>query len=96
MATSNIASLAEEYAVVKAQSDELTAKLNKLRKSILETGCSELVGEHYTVTVDLSERRTLDGSEVKKLLTSEQIERCTKVSEVTTLRVKASAKSEAA
>ena len=51
MTASHIAPLADAYAMLKAQFDDLKDRVENARKEILETGATEIVGEYYTVTV---------------------------------------------
>lgn len=85
---SNLASLADEYAAVKAQAEALENKLKELRKEILSTGYEQIVGERKIITVSLSERETLDPKTVRELLTEEQLRACVKKTLVESLRIK--------
>lgn len=87
MTLSNL-TLADRYADAKARADEAEATLKAIREEILATGVERLDGAFASVTVALSERASLDAASVKKLLTPEQVQAVTKVSLVTTLRVK--------
>jgi len=80
--------LADRYANAKARADEAEAILKAIREEILATGVERLDGAFASVTVALSERSSLDSASVKKMLTPEQVAAVTKVSLVTTLRVK--------
>ena len=82
------ASLADRYAILKAEIDTLTKELDKVKTEIKATGLETLEGDRAIVVVSLSERSTLDTKAAKALLTDEQIEACTKVTLVETLRVK--------
>jgi predicted nucleic acid-binding Zn-ribbon protein len=87
---SNINTLADRYAQIKAESEAINKKLEALKAEIKELGVEEIVGDHFTVTVSLSERLTLDQKKVKEILTPAQIAACNSVALVTTIRVKAS------
>jgi ParB-like chromosome segregation protein Spo0J len=89
MDMSNINTLADRYAAIKAEIDGLTRLLDEVKAEIKAAGREEIVGERNVVTLALSERSTLDTAAVKKLLTAEQIAACTKVSLIETIRVKA-------
>jgi hypothetical protein len=80
--------LADRFALLKAEIDALTKEFDKVKAEIKATGAETLVGDYATVTVCLSERRTFDAKVAKTFLTDEQIEACTKVSLIETLRDK--------
>ena len=80
--------IADQYAFLKNQIDSLTKELDKVKAQIKATGCEEIVGDQAVVTVGLSERSSFDAKVAKTFLTDEQIETCTKVSLVETLRIK--------
>ena len=82
------ASLADRFALLKAEIDALTKEFDAVKAEIKATGLETIVGERAIVTVSLSERRTFDAKAAKALLTDEQIEACTKVSLIETLRDK--------
>jgi len=87
---SNINTLADRYAAIKAEIDGLNRLLDEVKAEIKATGMDEIVGERNIVTVTLSEPVRFDAAAAKKLLTAEQVAACTKTGElVTTIRVKA-------
>lgn len=81
-------SLADRYAVLKADADAIAKALDAVKAEIKATGLEVIEGERSIVTVCLSERATLDTKVVKEILTEEQVAACTKVTLVETLRVK--------
>lgn len=81
-------SLADRYAVLKADADAIAKALDAVKAEIKATGLETIEGERAIVTVCLSERATLDTKAVKEILTEEQVAACTKVTLVETLRVK--------
>ncbi len=85
--TSNTAALADRYATIKAQAEELEAQLKALRSEILATGQEVVIGDRAIVKVCLSERSTLDPKAAKEFLTADEIYLCTKTSLVESLRV---------
>lgn len=87
---SDFNNLADRYAQIKAEADAWAKKLEEIKAEIKATGVEEVIGDHFTVTVSLSERSTLDQKKVKEILTPAQIAACNSVSLVTTIRVKAS------
>ena len=82
------ASLADRFALLKAEIDALTKEFDKVKAEIKATGLETIVGERAMVTVSLSERRTFDAKAAKAFLTDEQIEACTKTLLIETLRDK--------
>lgn len=86
--TASTASLADRFALLKGEIDALTKEFDKVKAEIKATGLETIVGERAIVTVSLSERRTFDAKAAKALLTDEQVEACTKVSLIETLRDK--------
>ena len=86
---SNINTLADRCAAIKAEIDGLTRLLDEVKAEIKAAGQEEIVGERNIVTLLLSERSTLDTKAVKALLTEQQIADCTKVALIETIRVKA-------
>jgi len=88
LASLSALSLADRYAILKADADAITKALDAVKAEIKATGLETIEGERAIVTVSLSERSTLDAKAAKALLTDEQIASCTKVTLVETLRVK--------
>jgi hypothetical protein len=86
----NVNTLADRYAQIKAEADAWAKKLEAVKAEIKDLGVEEVIGDHFTVTVSLSERSTLDQKKVKEILTPAQIAACNSVALVTTIRVKAS------
>ena len=81
-------SLADRYAILKADADAITKALDAVKAEIKATGLETIEGDRAVVTVALSERSTLDSKAAKALLTDEQVKACTKVALVETIRVK--------
>ena len=88
--TSNINTLADRYAALKAEIDGLNRLLDEVKDEIKASGRDEIVGENAVVTVTLSEPVRFDAKTAKTFLTDEQVAACMKTGElVTTIRVKA-------
>ena len=85
----SITTLADRYADLDAEIKGLQRMQAELKAEIKSLGREEIVGERTIVTLTLSERSTLDPKLVRELLTEEQVEVCTKVSLVETIRCKA-------
>lgn len=87
---SNLATLADRYADLKAELDGIQRLLDECKAEIKATGRDEIVGTRAIVSVGLSERTTLDQKLVKEILTDEQVAACSKVALIETIRVKPS------
>jgi hypothetical protein len=81
--------LADAYALAKAELDAAQKAVDALRKEILATGVEKVTGDCAIVEVALSERATFDAKVAKTFLTPQQVAACTNVTLVTTLRIKA-------
>lgn len=90
------AQIADAYAAAKARADAAAKELKALKKLVDETGMAELVGETFTLSVNVFERATFDATTAKTFLTAAQIATCTKSVDVRTIEVKASLKIAAA
>jgi hypothetical protein len=80
--------LADAYALAKAELDAAQKAVDALRKEILATGVEKISGDCAIIEVALSERASFDAKVAKTFLTAEQAAACTSVSLVTTLRIK--------
>jgi hypothetical protein len=92
MTNSNLAPLADRYALLKADIEELTKELDKVRAEIKASGVERIIGERAIVEVALSERSSLDAKAVKEILSADQLASVTRVTLVETLRVKPNVK----
>lgn len=99
MTLSNLAPLADAYALLKDQETQIKARVEAAKKEILATGATEIDGEVCTVVVDTKKgAKTLDKDAVTKLLlqlgaTADQVEGCFKYgAETKALRIKANLK----
>lgn len=86
------AQIADAYAIAKARYDATKKELENLKKLVDETGMAELVGETFTLNVNIFEREQFDAATAKTFLTPEQIKRSTKMVDVRNIKVKATAK----
>jgi len=87
MKMDNLSPLADHYAALKAQADQIKKELESVRAEILSTGYEVIVGEKCFVKVCLSEPERFNSELAKKFLTEEQIRECMKKSLVETLRI---------
>ena len=85
----NLSPLADHYATLKAQADQIKKELVAVRIEILSTGQEYIFGEKCFVKVCLSEPERFNAELAKKFLTEEQIRECMKKSLVETLRINA-------
>lgn len=90
------AQIADAFAAAKARADAAAKELEALKKLVDETGMAELVGETFTLSVNIFERAQFDAATAKTFLTPAQIAASTKTVDVRTIKVKASIKIAAA
>ncbi len=81
-------SLADRFAILKADADAINKELEAVKAEIKATGLEKIEGENAIVVVSLSERSMFDTKAAKALLTSEQIASCTSITLITTIRDK--------
>jgi hypothetical protein len=87
--TNELKNIVDELGALKASIAELTERERVLKNAIAASGYAEIDGLLYRATVSLTERATLDTEAVRALLSQEELRQCTKISEVTTVRVSA-------
>lgn len=99
MTLSNLAPLADAYALLKDQEKQIKARVEAAKEEILATGAKSIDGDVCSVIVDTKKgAKTLDKDAVTKLLlqlgaTAEQVEGCFKYgAETKALRVVANLK----
>lgn len=99
MTLSNLAPLADAYALLKDQEKQIKARVEAAKEEILATGAKSIDGDVCSVIVDTKKgAKTLDKDAVAKLLlqlgaTAEQVEGCFKYgAETKALRVVANLK----
>jgi hypothetical protein len=99
MTLSNLAPLADAYALLKDQEKQIKARVEAARDEIIATGAKQIDGDVCSVIVDIKKgSKTLNKDAVTKLLlelgaTAEQVEGCFKYGEETkALRVTANLK----
>ena len=85
--TNELKAIVDELGTLKAAIAELTEKEKELKTIVAASGYAELDGELFRATVSLSERVTLDSEKVRALLSEPQIAACSRVTEVTSVRV---------
>ena len=81
-------SLADRFAILKADADAINKEFEAVKAEIKATGLEKIEGENAIVVVSLSERSMFDAKAAKEFLTDEQIASCTNVTLVETLRLK--------
>ena len=81
-------SLADRFAILKADADAINKEFEAVKAEIKATGLEKIEGENATVVVSLSERSMFDTKAAKEFLTDEQIASCTSVALITTIRPK--------
>lgn len=85
---SNSINLADQYAILKAESDRINAEMDIVKQQIRALGRETLEGTHVLVTLSLSERKSFDAKAAAQFLTADQVAACTRVSQVETIRIK--------
>ena len=83
-----MSNLADRYATAKIAYDLAKAEMESLKAEIIQSGVESIIGDHFAVTVGLSERTSLDQKAVKALLTPKQIADVSTVTVITTVRYK--------
>lgn len=83
----NLALIVDELGTLKAQISALTEREKALKATLFDSGYAEIDGAHYRATVSWTERASLDSEAVRGLLTPEQVEQCTRRTEVKAVRV---------
>jgi hypothetical protein len=81
--------LADEYAQAKSRLDEAERAVKALRARVLALGLETVTGDHFRLTVSLSERESLDSGMVRAILPDDVLASVTRRSIVETIRVKA-------
>lgn len=89
MNASNL-TLADRYALAKAELDAAQAKIDAIKKEIKETAHDGVIeGEFSTLTITYTTPSRFDAIAAKAFLSTEQVAACTKIgSLVETIRVK--------
>lgn len=85
---SNSINLADQYAILKAESDRINAELDLVKGEIRALGREVIEGTHVLVTLSLSERRSFDAKAAQAFLTADQVAACTRTTQVETIRIK--------
>lgn len=88
MAKQSFKSAVDQYAELSLLVASLQSQLEALRPKVLARGDGLFAGKVHTITVDTSPRQSLDTAAVKGKLTPAAIAECSRVSQVTTIRIK--------
>jgi hypothetical protein len=89
MTTHNLKPLVDDLGRLQAQAADITAKMAEIKSQLVSAGVDAIDGELFRVTVSHSERESLDLDAVRAKLTPQFIRAHTRVTPVTTVRVKA-------
>jgi len=81
-------SLADQYAALKIQAEELETQIKKLKAQIVATGRETIEGEDFKVTVGLQERPSIPVKEAEKILDPAIFAKLVKYSQYEVLRYK--------
>lgn len=79
--------LVDTLGALNAQISALSAEAEKIKATLKDAGKSEILGNLFKVVVAEGTRQTLVADKVRKLLTPEQIETCTKTTHTKSLTV---------
>jgi hypothetical protein len=89
----DLGALVDRLGKLKAKISVLCEEEKGIKDELILSRLPEIDGDLFRATISTTERTGLDIEKVKKFLTPAQLLQCTKVSEVTTLRVNAKIKS---
>jgi len=89
ISTQPLTTLADRYAAAQRLFAEAEAELKAVKALVKAEGKEVLDGQYCTVTLSLSERKTLSEELVATYLTPDEIAACKKTTLVETIRVKA-------
>lgn len=84
---SQLVDLVDELGLLKAQISELQGREKAIKERLISSGADSYDGDAYHVAIVKSQRSSLDAEMVKAMLTSEQVEAATKVTDVVSVRV---------
>lgn len=79
--------IVDELGELKAQISKLCAREKQLKDILIQSNQPEIDGELFRATVSVSDRESLDSFMVRQFLTHDEVQECTKVSQVVTVRV---------
>lgn len=85
----DLGDLVDRLGKLKAKIANLCEEEKAIKDELILTRLPEIEGTLFRATISTHERTSLDSEMVKMFLTPSQLLQCTKVSEVTTLRVNA-------
>lgn len=79
--------IVDELGELKAEISKLVEKEKQLKSLLIQSNQKEINGDLFRVTVSVTDRESLDSELVRQYLTHEEIQECTKISQVVTVRV---------
>ena len=88
----DLGALVDRLGKLKAKISELCDQENEIKDQLIKSRLPEIDGDLFRACISTHERITLNSEKVKKFLTPAQFVQCTKVSEVTQVRVNARVK----
>lgn len=83
--------LADEFGNLDAQIKALTEKRDAIKDSLKASGLERVEGSRFTVTISTASRVTYDDKAIREALGADICKQYERVTETTTLRVKATA-----
>lgn len=87
--TNDLGALVDKLGELKAEIADLCKQERNIKEQLIETRLPNIDGDLFRATISTHERASLDSELVKMFLTPAQLLQCTKISEVTTVRVNA-------
>jgi hypothetical protein len=81
------AAIVDELGALKARIADLTDQESVLVKALKESGYAEIDGATFRATVTWTERATLDVEAVRAILSEDQQQQCTRITEIKAVRV---------
>lgn len=88
----DLGALVDKLGELKAQIATLCSEEKAIKEQLIDTRLPSIDGDLFRASISSHERASLDSEMVKMFLTPAQLLQCTKICEVTTVRVNARVK----
>jgi len=82
--------IADRYITLREQTKAIEAEMDRIKKEFIATGMERLAADEYDLAMvhQLSERGTLDKKLLAQFLSEDQINACTRVTQISSVTVK--------
>jgi len=82
--------IADRYITLREQTKAIEAEMDRIKKEFIATGMERLAADEYDLAMvhQLSERGTIDKKLLAQFLSEDQINACTKVTQISSVTVK--------